>query len=60
VVRARGGLDRTFAGNGRATTDFNRNVDAAEAVALGPAGTIVAAGWSSIPEDERVEFALSR
>ncbi len=59
-VRARGRLDRTFATGGRARTDFGGHVDAAEAVALGPGGTIVVAGWSSVPEEERVAFALSR
>jgi uncharacterized delta-60 repeat protein len=60
TLRVAGRLDRSFSADGWAVTDFRKHVDGAEAVALGQGGTIVAAGWSSIPQEERVEFALSR
>lgn len=51
--RRDGRLDRSFSGNGKATTDFGRN-DQAEAVVVDPQDRIVAAGVG------RSDFALAR
>jgi uncharacterized delta-60 repeat protein len=44
---AAGRLDRTFSGDGKATTNFTRGIDGAEAVAVQPDGKIVAVGLAA-------------
>jgi uncharacterized delta-60 repeat protein len=54
---AAGGLDRTFSDDGKATTNFTRGFDGAEAVAVQADGKIVAAG---LADGKGGRFALVR
>jgi uncharacterized delta-60 repeat protein len=54
--RPNGKLDPTFGGDGRVSTDFGRNAEAAEGVAIQRDGRIVAGGMASYYR----EFALAR
>lgn len=57
-----GALDKKFGNNGKITTDFFRNVDSIEALAIQPDGKIVVAGFAQLPGSggtPRV-FALAR
>jgi uncharacterized delta-60 repeat protein len=54
-----GSLDTTFDGDGRVTTDFDRNDDEAWGMALQPDGKIVAAGSATQSSGARL-FALAR
>jgi uncharacterized delta-60 repeat protein len=54
-----GSLDTTFDGDGRVTTDFERNDDEANGVALQRDGKIVAAGSAILPSGAH-DFALAR
>ncbi|GAA2796610.1 calcium-binding protein [Kitasatospora sp. CM 4170] len=53
-----GGLDTTFDGDGRATTDFAGGADAARGVAVQSDGKIVAVGYTGIGSN--YDFALAR
>jgi uncharacterized delta-60 repeat protein len=55
---AAGTLDPSFNGSGKATTDFGTGSDGAHAVAIDPAGRIVAAGSSN--HGSNIDFALAR
>ncbi len=58
-----GAPDRTFSGDGKATTDFAGKDDRAKAVALGPDGEIVVAGYSVGLDSSDVpsrDFAIAR
>ena len=59
---ADGSLDTTFDTDGKLTTDFGSNNDAANAVALQPDGKIVAAGRAYTPANNGAsyDFALAR
>jgi uncharacterized delta-60 repeat protein len=54
---AAGRLDRTFSADGKATTNFTRGFDGAEAVAVQPDGKIVAVG---LADGKGGRFALAR
>ncbi len=59
---ADGSLDKRFAKNGKITTDFFRNVDSINAIAIQPDGKIIVAGFAQLPGaggNPRV-FALAR
>jgi uncharacterized delta-60 repeat protein len=59
--RPHGGLDRTFGGDGRVTTDIDTGTfDSAFAVALQPNRKIVVAGSSGSGGDTGANFALAR
>jgi uncharacterized delta-60 repeat protein len=55
-----GGLDTSFDGDGRATTDFTGAHDGATGLAVQPDGKIVAAGWSWGGPGWDHAFALAR
>ncbi len=53
-----GGLDTSFGSGGFVTTDFDSDVDVAEAVLIQPDGKIVAAGYARVGGDD--DFAVAR
>ena len=55
-----GRLDRSFAGDGRLTTDFTPAADYAFAVLIQPDARIVAAGTARLEDFDRSRFALAR
>jgi uncharacterized delta-60 repeat protein len=59
AARVAGVFDQTFSADGRVTTDLG-GLDLANAVAVGPGDTIVAAGSTRLPKGGRIAFALSR
>jgi uncharacterized delta-60 repeat protein len=57
--RADGSLDTIFSGDGKVTTDFAGDFDAAHGVAIQANGRIVAAGFADLP-GTGFDFALAR
>jgi uncharacterized delta-60 repeat protein len=57
---AGGGLDSTFGGDGKVTTNFNTGSDQAGGVAVQGDGKIVTAGWSTPAGSNDQRFAVAR
>jgi uncharacterized delta-60 repeat protein len=63
ALAAAGGLDPSFDGDGKVTTDFGPGRDDANALAIYPSGKIVAAGNTDVPPQVGrgfLDFALAR
>jgi uncharacterized delta-60 repeat protein len=55
-----GGLDSSFGGDGKVTTDFEGSADGANSVAIDSTDRIIAAGYATIPGPQDSSFALAR